>query len=202
MRCYNGGGDFFSVGGHFALSGDFANVLTGTLPHIVHIHGEADKAVLRWCVEGMRQELRHPQPGGFQIAQQLATMILVLALRLHLTDGVRGGNGWLFALADKRMAATIRAMHSDPALRWTLQSLAQHAGMSRTVFAMKFKEAVGLSPMDYLTRWRMLLAGDKLKNFGAPIAAIAKSLGYESDSAFSTAFKRVMGCLPRSYGQT
>jgi AraC-like DNA-binding protein len=201
VSCYNGGGDFFSVGGHFALSGDFANVLTGMLPPIVHIHDEADKAVLRWCVEGMRQELRQPQPGGFLVAQQLATMMLVLALRLHLADGVRGGVGWLFALADKRMAAAISAMHDDPAHRWTLQSLAQHAGMSRTVFAIKFKEAVGLSPMEYLTRWRMLLAGDMLKNSGAPIAAIAQSLGYESDSAFSTAFKRVMGCSPRSYSQ-
>lgn len=195
----NGGGDFFSVGGHFALSGDFANVLTSVLPPIVHIHQESDRAVLRWCVEGMREELRNPQPGGFLVAQQLATMMLVLALRLYMAGGPKEGMGWLFALADKKMAAAITAMHADPARRWTLEALAKQAGMSRTVFATKFKQVVGLSPLDYLTRWRMMLAAERLKYYDEPVASIAQSLGYESDSAFSTAFKRVMGCSPRSY---
>lgn len=199
VSCVNGGGDFFSVGGHFALSGDFATVLTSILPPIVHLHQESDRAVLRWCVEGMRQELRNPQPGGFLVAQQLATMMLVLALRLHMAEGMKDGTGWLFALADKRMAAAIAAMHADPAYRWSLQSLAKQAGMSRTVFATKFKQVVGVSPMDYLTRWRMLLAAERLKYSDASVTSIALSLGYESDSAFSTAFKRVMGCSPRSY---
>ena len=201
ITSYNGGGAFFGVGGHFALTGDHASVLLGMLPPIVHIRNEADKAVLRWCVERMRQELRAPQPGGFLIAQQLATMLLVQALRLHLAEGLRGGVGWLFALADKQMAAAITAMHDDPAHRWTLQALAERAGMSRTTFTLKFKETVGLSPMDYLTRWRMLLAGDRLTTSSAPISVIAPSLGYDSESAFSTAFKRVMGYSPRHYGR-
>jgi AraC-like DNA-binding protein len=82
-----------------------------------------------------------------------------------------------------------------------LQVLAARAGMSRSTFALKFKETVGASPMDYLTRWRMLLAGDRLANSSDPISAIALSLGYESESAFSTAFKRVMGCSPRQYSR-
>jgi AraC-like DNA-binding protein len=73
--------------------------------------------------------------------------------------------------------------------------------MSRPIFSLKFKETVGVSPMDYLTRWRMLVAGDRLTNSGDPISVIALSLGYESESAFSTAFKRVMGCSPRQYGR-
>jgi AraC-like DNA-binding protein len=73
--------------------------------------------------------------------------------------------------------------------------------MSRSTFALKFKQTVGASPMEYLTRWRMLLAGDKLVNSGDPISVIALSLGYESESAFSTAFKRVMGCSPRQYSR-
>jgi AraC-like DNA-binding protein len=73
--------------------------------------------------------------------------------------------------------------------------------MSRSSFAQKFKETVGASPMDYLTRWRMLLAGDRLENSSDPVSAIARSLGYQSESAFSTAFKRVMGCAPRQYGR-
>ena len=199
VTCYNGGKDFLSIGGHFALTGDHAGILSGLLPPIVYIADESDKAVLRWCVEGMRQELRHPQPGSFLVAQQLATILLVQALRIHLAEGRKGGVGWLFALADKRMAAAMFAMHSEPARRWTLQLLAERAGMSRTVFALKFKETVGQSAMDYLTRWRMLLAGDQLENSNLSLSNIAEGLGYESDSAFSTAFKRVMGSTPRQY---
>ena len=147
------------------------------------------------------QELREPQPGGVLVAQQLAYMMLIQALRLHLAEGLRGGVGWLFALADQQMSAAINAMHDDPAHRWTLQELAERARMSRSTFALKFKQTVGESPMEYLTRWRMLLAGDRLTNSSDPISVISLSLGYESESAFSTAFKRVMGCSPRQYSR-
>ncbi len=197
----NGGGDCFGIGGYFAFSGDHADMLLGMLPPIVHLRKEADKATLRWCLEQMMLELREPRPGGLLIAEHLAQMLLVLALRLHMAEGSRGGVGWLFALADKQMATAITAMHADPARRWTLQALAAVAGMSRSTFAGRFKATVGRSPMDYLTRWRMLLAGDRLENSSDPVSAIALSLGYESESAFSTAFKRVMGCSPRHYAR-
>jgi AraC-like DNA-binding protein len=201
IATYNGGGDFFGVGGYFAFAGDHAGILLGVLPPIVHIRRETDKAALRWSMERMMEELREPQPGGFLVAQHLAHLMLVHALRLHLAEGLKGGVGWLFALADKPMGAAINAMHDDPAHRWTLQALAERAGMSRSTFALKFKETVGASPMDYLTRWRMLVAGDRLENSTDPVSAIALSLGYESESAFSTAFKRVMGCSPRQYNR-
>lgn len=201
IAAINGGGACLIVGGHFALAGNHANVLLGALPPIVHLHKESDKAALRWSLERMRQELCEPEPGSFLVAQHLAHMMLVLALRLHLAEGLNGGVGWLFALADKQIGASVSAMHEDPARRWTLQELAEHAGMSRSSFALKFKETVGSSPMEYLTNWRMLLAGDKLANSGDPVSAIALSLGYESESAFSTAFKRVMGCSPRQYNR-
>jgi AraC-like DNA-binding protein len=197
----NGGDGCFMVGGHFALDGDHAVILLGVLPPIVHLRKESDRAVLRWSVDRMMQELREPQPGGFLVIQHLAQMLLVQALRVHLAEGASGGVGWLFALADKQMGAAITAMHEDPARRWTLEALAERAGMSRSTFALKFKETVGASPMDYLTRWRMLLAGDRLANSGDSISVIALSLGYESESAFSTAFKRVMGCSPRQYSR-
>ncbi|MFE0757679.1 AraC family transcriptional regulator [Inquilinus sp. NPDC058860] len=196
----NGGGGFFLVGSRFAVSGDHAGILLGMLPPIVHIRKEAEQAALRWSVERMMQELHERQPGGFLVAQHLAHMMLVQALRLHL-EGAGGGVGWFFALADRQIGAAINAMHADPAHRWTLQELAQRAGMSRSSFALRFKEKVGEAPMEYLTRWRMLLAGDRLATSGDPVSAIAPSLGYESESAFSTAFKRVMGCSPRQYGR-
>jgi len=199
IATWNGGGDFFGVGGYFTLAGDHAGILLGVLPPIVHIRRESDRAALRWCVERMMQELRDPQPGGVLVAQHLAQMMLVQALRVHLAEGLRGGVGWLFALADKQMSAAIHSMHDDPAHPWTLQELAERVGMSRSTFALKFKATVGASPIEYLTRWRMLLAGDRLASSGDSIAVVARSLGYESESAFSTAFKRVMGCSPRQY---
>ena len=201
VTVYNGGGHFFGVGGEFALAGYQAELLLGVLPPIVHIRKEADKAVLHWCIERMRQELRDPQPGGVVVAQQLATLLLVQTLRLYLAEGRNGGVGWLFALADKQIAAAIRAMHENPGAQWTVGSLAKHAGMSRTSFALKFKETVGASPLEYLTRWRMTVAGDRLVRSSAPISEIGQALGYESQSAFSLAFKRVMGCSPGQYGR-
>jgi AraC-like DNA-binding protein len=177
-------------------------MLIGMLPPIVHIRSESDKAILHWCVEQMRAELREPQPGGFLVAQQLATPLLVAALRLHLADRANGGVGWLFALADPQMAAAINAMHERPAERWTLRTLAERAGMSRTAFALKFKATVGSSPIEYLTRWRMMLASERLVHSRDSLAEIAVALGYESESAFSTAFKRLNGCSPRQYGRT
>src|ERR1700722_2382479 len=197
----NGGGECFGIGGYFAFAGRHAGILLGVLPPIVHIRKESDKATLRWCLERIMQELREPQAGGILVAQHLAHMLLVQALRLHMAEGPRGGVGWLFALADKQMSAAINSMHEDPAHRWTLQALAKRAGMSRSTFALKFKQTVGASPMEYLTRWRMLLAGDRLTNSGDPISVIALSLGYESESAFSTAFKRVMEGSPGEDGR-
>ena len=201
VRAINGGGEAFIAGSHFLLDGEQARVLLSGLPPIVHVREAAQRETLRWSMARLGQELRERQPGGVLMAQHLAHMMLVQALRLHLADGAKNGVGWLFALADRQMSVAIGAMHQDPAQRWTLQSLAERVGMSRSSFAQRFKATVGTSPMDYLTRWRMLLAGDRLTHFGDPVSVIALSLGYESESAFSTAFKRVMGCSPRRYGR-
>jgi AraC-like DNA-binding protein len=197
----DGSDDCFIAGGHFAFTRSHASILLDVLPPIVHIQKESDRAALRWCIERMMQEIDEPRPGGSLIAEHVAYMMLIQALRLHLAEGLRGGVGWLFALADKQMSAAITAIHDDPAHRWTLQELAKRAGMSRSIFALKFKQKVGTSPMEYLARWRMLLAGDRLANSSDSISEISLSLGYESESAFSTAFKRVIGCSPREYSR-
>jgi AraC-like DNA-binding protein len=197
----NGGGGLLIVGGHFALSERHAAMLLKVLPPVVHIQKESDRAALRWSVERMMFELSDPQPGSLLVAQQLAQMMLVQALRLTLAEGKKGGVGWLFALADAQISRAIDAIHDHPARRWTLSVLGHCAGMSRSSFAQKFKDAVGVTPMDYVTQWRMLLASDRLQNSSAPISAIALSLGYESESAFSTAFKREMGRSPRQYAR-
>ena len=197
----NGGGDFLGVGCLFTLAGRHADFLLGELPPIVHVRQESEQLALRWSLERISEEQRAPRPGGFLIAQHLAHMMLIQALRMYLAEGSNGGVGWLYALADPQMSAAITAMHEDPAHRWTLQALGERAGMSRTSFAVKFKQTVGTSAMEYLTRWRMLVAGDRLTHSADTVSAVALSLGYESDSAFSTAFRRVMGCAPRRYSR-
>ena len=195
------GAEHYIAGGHFLLTGSHADILLQSLPPIVHIRKESDKAAMRWSLERMKEELRDPQPGGSLIAQQLAYMMLIQALRLHLADVSRGSVGWLFALDDKQMSTAITCMHDDPGHPWTLQKLAERVCMSRSVFAQRFKETVGATPMEYLTRWRMLLAADRLKNSDDSLSAIASTLGYESESAFGKAFRRVMDCSPRQYSR-
>jgi AraC-like DNA-binding protein len=195
----NGGGDVLLVGSRFTVSGKNAGMLLGMLPPIVHVTCETEQAALRWAVERMRQEMAMPQPGSQLLAQHLAHMMLVQALRLHLNDRAIRTVGWFGALSDPQIGAAISAVHADPAQRWTLQDLARHVGMSRTVFAARFREKLGETPIEYVTRWRMLLAAERLETTRDPLSAIAPDLGYESESAFSTAFKRVMGCPPRAY---
>jgi AraC-like DNA-binding protein len=189
----------YMAGGFFGFTGGHAEMLLHSLPPIVHIRRESDKAAMRWSLERLREELRDPQPGSSLIAQQLAYMMLIQALRLHLADTTTAGRGWLPALSDKHMSMAIVSMHNDPGSPWTLQSLAERVGMSRSVFALRFRETVGTTPMEYLTRWRMLLAADRLKNSGDGLSTIAQSVGYESESAFGKAFRRVMGHSPRQY---
>lgn len=193
----NGGGDAMLLGGHFAFSDRQADMLLGAIPPIIRLRDESDKLGLRWALDRMRQELTTTQPGSGMVVRHLAHLLLVQALRLFLSQGGGRGRGWLFALSDPRIAAAIGAIHADPGFRWTLPQLAERAGMSRSKFALRFKELAGYSPIDYLIRWRMLLAQERLIKGQERVATIALSLGYESEAAFSTAFKRVMGTSPR-----
>jgi AraC-like DNA-binding protein len=198
----NDGGETMLLGGHFGFSGGHLDILLGSMPAIIRLRDEDDKVGLRWALERMRQELFAAQPGARLVIRHLAHLLLVQTLRLYLSRGFGEGAGWLFALGDPRIAAAIGAMHADPGARWTLPALASEAGMSRSKFALRFKNVSGYSPIEYLTRWRMLLACDRLTKGNEPISAIAASLGYESDAAFSTAFRRMIGCAPREYARS
>ncbi len=196
-----GGGGVAGVGGYFGFEGIHAELLLGMLPPVVHIRAEASKAELRWSIERLMRELREPQPGSTLIAEHLAQALLIEALRLHLAEHSHNNTGWLFALADKNMRAVIAAMHAEPGRKWTLEALARVSGMSRSSFAVRFKDRVGEPAMDYLTRWRMMVAADRLANGGMSIALVATTVGYKSESAFGAAFKRVMGYSPRQFAR-
>lgn len=199
---YNGGGSFFLMGCRFVLPNEHTGIMLRALPPVIVLRNPGDQESMRWAIMRMRQELETQRPGYVLVAQHLAHMLLVQALRMHLTEGTSAGEGWFSALADTHLSAAIAAMHADPAHAWSVEELAKKAGMSRSGFAQRFKEVVGETPIDYLTRWRMLLAADRLATSDAPIAAVAEELGYGSESAFSSAFKRVMGAPPRRFSVT
>ena len=141
------------------------------------------------------------RPGASLAANHLAHLMLLQVLRLYLSRQAGGQVGWFYALADPHLNKVIEAMHADPAHRWTLNELASRAGMSRSIFAQRFREKVGETPIAYLTRWRMMLAAERLACGREPLAKIARSFGYESENAFNTAFSRMMGCSPRRYAR-
>ena len=198
LATIHGGGGPQVLGSFFAFEGPGADMLLTMLPSIVHLRSKEDRDTLRANFARMRQELIEDRPGSALIVQQLATVTLIQALRLHLDAS--GGVGWLFALADGQVAMALRAIHADPARRWTVSALAGEAGMSRSSFAARFRALVGDGPIEYLTRWRMLLAGRDLAR-GEAVGTVSRTFDYESESAFSTAFKRVMGHQPRRHGR-
>ncbi|AQR63121.1 AraC family transcriptional regulator [Brevundimonas sp. LM2] len=197
----NGGGDCMGVGGFFDFTGLHTELLLGVLRPILHIRAEETRAELGWLIARLMRELRDPQPGGTLIAGHLAQTLLIEALRLHLAERRGAHAGWLFALGDRQIGPVLAAMHAEPARRWALSDLARIAGMSRSSFAVRFKTAVGEPAMDYLTRWRMMLAADRLATGRVSIATVAPSVGYESESAFSAAFKRTFGGSPSAFAR-
>lgn len=198
-RC-GSGGDCFTVGGHFTFAGDYIGALFGSLPAVVPVHALSKEAsVLRWALDLFAREIQNTQPGGSLTAEHLAHIMLIQVLRLHLASTDTSGSGWLFALSDVQLSAAISAMHSDIRRRWTLEEIAKVAGMSRSSFAEKFKNVVGSSPLEYLARWRMHVAGNRLRTTESNIATVAQEVGYQSEAAFSTAFKKIHGHSPRTY---
>ena len=133
------------------------------------------------------------------MAEHLAQIMLLQVLRLWLASGTDKPAGWLSALSDPRLTRALGAMHAEPARHWTLAELGAIAGMSRSTFAARFREAVGQPPLDYLIRWRMMLAAERLKRTNDSVGAIGFSFGYESEAAFSTTFRRVVGCAPGKF---
>lgn len=200
VAVHNGGGELFLISGRFEFPGSHAAVLFDALPPILYIPKATSQAeVLRWSLDQMAAELCDPQPGGALMSTHLVHVMLVQALRLFLKTSGELPQGWFMGLTDPQISPAIGAMHAEPQRRWSLEDLARVAGVSRTVFAQRFKALVGGTAMDYLARWRMLMAADRLRHGNENVAAIAYSLGYESESSFSTAFKRIMARSPTQY---
>jgi AraC-like DNA-binding protein len=194
------GDDFFMLGGRFDFGDRARALLLDALPAVLHVPGASDAAAtLRWALAQVDAELRDRPVAATLVAEHLALVMLIHMLRLHLATAPAAGPGWLGGLADPIVAPALRALHADPARQWTVADLARTAAVSRSTLAARFKHAVGQGPLDYLTGWRIELAADRLRRHDGTVAAIAHAVGYGSESALSTAFKRVTGSSPAAY---
>lgn len=194
------GRDFAHIGGHVLLDQASGRLLADVLPPWIHIHAASPQAtILRWILDQLVREQADGQPGASLASAQLAQLLFIQVLRAHLQTPSLMPTGWLRALADPRLAPALRLMHGDPGRNWHLDELAKAAAMSRTSFAFHFRRTAGVAPLTYLTEWRMHLAGRALREEDTPVAVLARSLGYTSESAFSNAFKRVTGSAPKRY---
>jgi AraC-like DNA-binding protein len=170
------------------------------LPPLIHVHAASPQAkILQWLLDRLVCERAAQLPGVSLASAQLAQLLFVQLLRAHLETTGPLAAGWLRALADKRIASALRLMHGDPGRSWQLEELAKAAAMSRTTFAVRFKTMAGVPPLTYLLNWRMRLAERALREGTTPMFALALSLGYTSESAFSHAFKRTVGMAPKRY---
>lgn len=200
---HHGGDDALLVGGRFLFS-DEAGFLLDGLPPLALVDGSSRQApVLRWALDLLAQELATSGPGSALMQRHLGHMMLVQFMRAYLGGGQPPGRqdhpGWLAALSDARLHRALVAIHAAPQQRWSVAALALVAGMSRSSFALHFKQRAGLGPLEYVLRWRMQLACRALKHGTDTVSVIGQRLGYDSDSAFSNAFKRLMLCSPRQY---
>ena len=156
---------------------------------------------LRYLVDFALVELRSRSPGGTDVLKRLAELMFVEVVRRHLETmpGAQDG-GWLAGLRDPLVGRALALLHGEPARRWTLAALAAEASTSRSVLAERFARFAGQAPMEYLRQWRMQLAARLLAERGAvKLAAVAEAVGYDSEAAFSRAFKKSAGAAPAAW---
>ncbi|NID05674.1 AraC family transcriptional regulator [Luteibacter jiangsuensis] len=195
-----GGDDVLMIGGHVRFDTAYAPMVTEALPPLIHIRGDTpDASPMRWIIDRMVDESTEDLPGGGLASAQLAHLLFIHVLRAHLAAGGAVRPGWLRLAVDPRLAPALRLMHTAPGKNWRLDQLAQASAMSRTIFAQRFRSAGGIAPLAYLAHWRMRLATRALRHGDATVASLARDLGYASESAFSHAFKRIVGVSPSHY---
>jgi AraC-like DNA-binding protein len=169
------------------------------LPEVIHLPARVGRhPSLRAAIDLLGSELERPRPGVDTTLSSLLDALLVYMVRGWL-DEHETAAGWAMALRDPAIVAALGGMHGDPARRWTVEELGARAGLSRAAFSRRFTALVGRPPLGYLTWWRMTLAAGLLRDSDAPLAAVAARVGYTSEFAFASAFKREYGIAPGRY---
>jgi len=199
---YGGGGKTTRlVCGYLACDARLAKMLLAGLPKMlrVNVRGSNAGTWLEASVRYALAEARSPRPGGAGVLAKLSEVLFIEVLRLYMNEQSAGRTGWLAGVSDRIVGAALAALHKRPAFAWTLEELARESNTSRSVLAERFQELVGTSPMQYLTQWRMLLAANMLERTNAPLVKIAEDVGYQTDTAFSRAFRREYGDPPAAW---
>lgn len=188
------------IAGRFDFDETRGRSHTDFLPPLILIRsGQPGLLALQKTLELLASEADRPTPGSELAVRRLADLLLIQALRAHIEATDVNHTGWMHALADPQIGAALNAMHSRIDHPWTVAGLATQAGMSRSAFALRFKELMRESPLEYLTRWRMYRGSDLLRESDRKLADVAQAVGYDSDGAFHKAFKRVLGIAPGEY---
>jgi AraC-like DNA-binding protein len=174
--------------------------LVALLPEVLEIDSwaEVENSWLQSTLRFIAHEARALRPGGETVMTRLADILIIQAIRSWIDSAPETEQGWLAALRDPQIGRALLSIHREPGKDWTLESLAKEAGMSRSGFSARFTSTVGDAAMRYLTRWRLQLARVQLQETVAPIAMLADRFGYQSEAAFSRAFKREFGVPPGS----
>ena len=178
------------------------NPLLSALPRTIHVSaGGQGSSATGWLstLFGMAiKESGGARAGGENVLARVSELMFVEVVRRHIESLPAAHAGWLSGLRDSVVGHALAAMHGEPAEAWTVERLARLVGLSRSVFAERFAEMVGQTPMQYLALWRMQLASRMLID-GRPVSAVASAVGYESDAAFSRAFKKLVGQAPATW---
>jgi AraC-like DNA-binding protein len=186
--------------GHFEFDDAVIHPLLDALPRYIHITGSEtlNHVWLENAMKFVSVESLGEQPGSEAIVHRLSEIIFIQVVRIYV-ERAGGAAGCLAGITDPQIGRALGAMHSSPATAWTVERLAQEAGMSRTSFAVRFARLVGMTPLNYLTHWRMQEARRLLRQTRDPVLAIAECAGYHSEAAFNRAFKKRFAATPAAY---
>ena len=178
------------------------NPLIATLPRLLHLpagaHGNWIAPVLQQAVDASQNR----SPGSEALLERLSETMFVDAIRRYLDTLPEQTSGWLAGLRDRHVGRALALLHARPSRPWTIEELASEVALSRSALYDRFVQLVGQPPMQYLTQWRMQLAAKLLREGRSPVAAIALEVGYDSEAAFSRAFKRIAGKPPAAWRRT
>jgi AraC-like DNA-binding protein len=177
------------------------NPLLAALPRRLHMRGMSS-AWFGAFTRQLTEESRVGRPGADTVLTRLAELMFIEVLRRYLEELPPGQTGWLAGLRDEMVGRVLTLLHGQPGHPWTLAELAREAASSRSSVAKRFAELVGQPPMQYLTQWRMQVAATLLAQSGAKVAAIGSEVGYDSEAAFSRAFKKATGLAPGAWRET
>lgn len=185
------------VCGHIELDRTLDHPLMRELPPTIHVCGanRSEHGWLRAVTEVIIEETRKMQPGYSSIVDRLSEVLFLHLHRAHLM-GLEAPHGYWAALSDPQIHEALSLIHESPETRWTLEALARGAGLSRTALAMRFRNLVRMPPMHYLALWRMNKARELLQDPEPTLGAVARRVGYGSESAFIRAFRRQFGQNP------